>query len=154
MPDLLTHTLVGLGVHKVKRINNLLIFLIGNISPDIVGRVPLILFPNLSIFFGAFHTFSAGIIIAFLFAHFFEESERKSIFLYFIAGIFFHLTLDLTQKNIFGYDYNIFSPFSYISFSTGFIWPDDTLYSIPVLLILLVILYKKQILRKISNFRK
>lgn len=137
MPDLLTHTLFVYPLrYKNKRFIS--IILLGTVLPDIIGRIPGILFPYRSFIDYlqiALHTPVALFISSLLFSYFFPEKIRKNIFIYLIIGVSIHLFLDLFQKSLtFGYLW--FFPISFTSFSIPLIWPNDTLYLIPVFFVI------------------
>ncbi|MFC2061952.1 metal-dependent hydrolase [Elusimicrobiota bacterium] len=160
MPDLMTHTCLGLILKKIKpdffqrtdRLGGiLLIFLLGNILPDVSGRVPIIIFPKGALFFSVYHTLAGALIIAYLISVFFERTIRKPVFFILFAGMTFHMVTDLIQKDIFGDGYKIFYPIN-ISIDFGFLWPEDTLFFLPFLLIAVGVLYREIVLEKVRNY--
>ncbi|MBN2406197.1 MAG: hypothetical protein JXJ19_00710 [Elusimicrobia bacterium] len=162
MPDLLVHTFSGLILNRLKtgpvKITEkagkpLFLFLMGNILPDVFSKAPRILFPGLGAFFDAYHTPAGSLALCFLVSLFFEETRRKAVFLCFFAGAVFHLALDLIQKDIFGGGYKIFFPLRH-EFNIGLVWPEDSIYSIPALFIIICIIYRKDIARVIRRGRE
>lgn len=147
MPDLLTHTLAVYPLrYKYKRFIS--IILLGTVLPDVIGRIPGILFPYRSFINWlqlSLHTPIALLIVSFLLSLFFPEKIRKNIFIYLIIGVSLHLFLDLFQKTL-TIGYLWFFPFSFLSFSIPLIWPNDTIYLIPVFLVidLLLLLFKQR----------
>lgn len=140
MPDLITHTLF---VYPAKRIfpKNLVFILIGSILPDLLGRT-LGVFPvDSSLIYWyqtVIHTPLALILVTYSLSFFFPQKTRKAIFIFLLIGIASHLFLDLFQKSI-GLAYPWLFPISFSSFQIPLIWPDDTIYLIPVLIIMNII---------------
>ncbi|MFC2092075.1 metal-dependent hydrolase [Elusimicrobiota bacterium] len=161
MPDLMTHTLVGLIFGKIKPsffITDLLkkrmfvIFLSGNMLPDLFSRVPQILFPSYTPFFGPPHTLLGAAVVSYAVSLLFKR-ERRKIFLYLLAGTVFHFLLDLTQKDLFGGGYMLFFPLE-VRVSFGFMWPEDSVYIMPFLLVITIVLYRLQIHRYFKGIKK
>ncbi len=76
-----------------------------------------------------------------MFTLLFKLSQRKHICLFVIAGAVFHQLLDLIQKDIFGTGYKMFFPLN-LDISIGFIWPEDSIYVLPVLAVIVIIIYR------------
>lgn len=153
MPDLMTHTFLGLILAKGKerRLKNqnryllfIFFFLIGNILPDMVSRVPMIIFPKLIPFFHPFHTLIGGLLFSYIFALLFEETIRRKVFGFAFAGSVFHQVTDLVQKSFFGSGYRLFFPLEF-EIKIGFIGPEDSVYMIPFLLLITLVLYWKNL---------
>jgi len=159
MPDLLTHTslayLVGRGVN-IKRY--LIIFLVGNVLPDVFTRIPWRVVPNCLQsktfwFCQPLHT-PVGITLGcLLITYFFKEAERKAIFYFLWLGAFFHLFLDLLQRNVVG-SYYWFFPFSWNSFQIGLFWAEESLLSIPFLLLAILVIEIRNLSDKKVSFAK
>lgn len=143
MPDLITHSLF---IYPAKKFfpAGILFLLIGSILPDLLGR-SLGVFISDSPIVGWYqiviHTPLALLLFIYSFSFFFPEKERKKVFLFLSLGTASHLFLDLFQKTI-GLGYLWFFPFSFKSFQIPLIWPDDTIYLIPILLLLNIIIFK------------
>lgn len=137
MPDLLTHSLF---VYPSKKLfpKKLVFILIGSILPDLLGRT-LGVFPvDSSLIYWyqtVIHTPFSLLLFTYSLSFFFPERERRTIFTFLLIGIASHLFLDLFQKSI-GLAYPWFFPFSFSSFQIPLIWPDDTIYLIPVFILI------------------
>ena len=159
MPDLITHVSLGLlsgklipGIVKRKYVyENMFFFLIGIILPDVFSRVPMIVFPKYTPFFDVLHTVIGTFFLSYFVAMLFKCYARKKIFIFLFAGAVFHQITDLVQKDIFNSGYKLFFPLD-VKINIGFIWAEDSLYAIPFLLIILLLLYRKQIFRKPFSF--
>lgn len=136
MPDLLTHVLSVYPLRfKIKK--HTPIILLGVILPDVFARIPGVLLPNQTIVYWAqssLHTPFSIIIICFFISLFFEEKLRKTAFKFLLAGSVFHLFLDLFQKTLTRGYFWLF-PFSFDSFSFSLIWPNDTIFLIPIFIV-------------------
>lgn len=150
MPDLLTHTLSAALVHKPfqKRtgVHFLLFFVAGNMLPDIVSRVPMILMPEWTPFFEPYHTILGSTLWILVFIQFFREKISGQMFLPLFSGTLLHFFLDSFQKNIFGVGYRLFYPLE-AEFGFGIIWPEDSVYFLPVLVLLVFLFYRKKFAR-------
>lgn len=140
MPDLLTHTLF---VYPLKyKLNSCTpIVLMGAILPDVFARIPGVLLPHRSFISwaqAALHSPFSILIICYFASLFFEEKVRKTAFKYLLLGAFSHLFLDLFQKTLTRGYFWLF-PFSFDSFSFSLIWPNDTVYLVPFLILLNII---------------
>ena len=137
MPDLVTHALF---VYPAKKLfpKQLVFILIGSILPDLLGRT-LGVFPvGSSLIYWyqiAIHTPLSLILITYSLSFFFPQKERKTIFIFILIGVFSHLFLDLFQKTfIIG---NLwFFPFSFASPQIQLIWPDESIFLIPVFILI------------------
>ena len=143
MPDLITHALF---VYPAKRIfpKNLIFILIGSILPDLVGRIPGVFISNSSIigwYQTIIHTPLALILITYSLSFFFPQKIRKTVFIFILLGIASHLFLDLFQKSI-GLAYPWFFPFSFSSFQIPLIWPDESIFLIPVFILINLLFLK------------
>lgn len=144
MPDLLTHSCCGYLIGRVSNFKRyLIIFLLGNILPDIFTRIPYRVVPNCIKgetwrFSQPLHTPIGIILSCLLISYFFEEIERKVIFKFLCLGGFLHLFIDLLQKNM-GDSYLVLFPFSYNNLHLGLFWAEEALLAIPVLLLLILV---------------
>lgn len=121
------------------------LLLLGVILPDVIARVLDILLPHQSIITwiqSALHTPVALISASLLLSFLFSQKIRKTVFLFLVSGVFLHLFLDFLQKTLKG-GYLWLFPFSFATFSIPLIWPNDSVFLIPLLLILNFIYYKK-----------
>jgi len=141
MPDLLTHTLF---VYPAKKWfpKNTIFILIGAILPDVLGRT-LGVFISDSTIIGWYqlviHTPLCLLLFTYSFSFFFPEKTRKTIFLFMLLGVVSHLFLDLFQKSI-TVGYLWFFPFSFASFNIPLFWPDESIFLIPVFILINTIL--------------
>ena len=138
MPDLLTHFLVAyllVQILSIKRYAS--IFYVGAILPDVLSR-PFMLADLWSYwFFEPLHTPLVLILSCSLLTCFFEEEIRKKVFAYLLTGVSLHLFMDVFQKHMtLGYPWLF--PFSWVDFEIGLLWPEQSLYYLPVLLTLIV----------------
>ncbi len=142
MPDLITHTLF---VYPLKyRYQKAVIFiLLGSILPDLVGRIPGIIFPDsnpVGWYQTAVHTPFVLLLLTYIISLLFPETQRKKVFMFILAGVASHLFLDLFQKNL-NFGYLWFFPFSFSSFQIPLIWPDETIFLIPVFIVFNLIIF-------------
>lgn len=142
MPDLITHTLF---VYPAKKIfpKKLVFILIGALLPDLLGRTLGVFISDLSIvgwYQAAIHTPLSLILITYSLSFFFPQKERRTVFTFLLVGIVSHLFLDLFQKSI-GMGYLWFFPFYFSSFQIPLFWPDESIFLIPVFVILNLILF-------------
>lgn len=151
MPGLITHTYLALILNKIKpfAVNNksmLIFFVIGNTLPDLFARVPYIAIQKYAVFFEHGHTLLGALVVAYFVSLFFISSIRKNVFCFLYGGAVFHQLTDLVQKNIHNTGYKLFFPLKH-EVNIGFLWPEDSIYAIPFLSILLIILYRRQIVK-------
>ena len=147
MPDLITHTLF---VYPLKyRFKKAILFIVlGTILPDILGRIAGVFIPGSPIvgwYQLSIHTPFSMILFIYAFSFLFLQKERKNVFIFLILGTFIHFFLDFFQKIISLGNLWLF-PFSFKSFQVGIIWPDDTIFLIPILILinlLILLLFKK-----------
>jgi hypothetical protein len=132
MPDLLTHLMIAEGCRRGARGGLLTVwFLVGTVLPDILTRPVNILFPALSWFCMPLHTPIGLFFVCLLISRCFPVVERRSVFGNLLGGTALHLFLDLFQKHI-GDGYYLLFPFSWWSFEVGLVWPEDSLYLLPL----------------------
>lgn len=150
MPDLLTHYLTAKIITGKSATRAISPFFLGTILPDVLSRIPSIVIINLfekydchlDWFLAIFHSPLVLILICLLIAYFFEENLRKGVFKLLILGTALHLVLDMLQKTFTSHSgYLWFFPFSFKSFNIPFFWPDQSLYFIPILLIVLIFIW-------------
>ena len=150
----MTHALIGMLPCRLNRVSTnshkVFFFLAGNLMPDLISRVPMILFPKQSIYFTSYHTLIGTLIMSYVLSFLFSTDYRKNIFKYLFSGAVFHLITDLIQKDIFNNGYDILFPLN-LKIKLGFIWPEDSLYALPFLLILVFILYHKSLIKLINK---
>lgn len=137
MPDLVTHSLF---VYPAKKMwpNRLIFILIGSILPDLLGRILGVFITNSPIigwYQTVVHTPLSLILVTYSLSFFFSQKERKTIFLFLLLGISSHLFLDLFQKT-YTIGYLWFFPLSFSSFQIPLIWADDTIFLIPIFILI------------------
>ncbi|RPI29641.1 MAG: hypothetical protein EHM61_00860 [Acidobacteria bacterium] len=129
MPDLVTHVIAGYGLQRGFRLTPW--FLIGAILPDILTRPFTIVWPGSFWWTMPLHT-PVGLTLfcaAIAFLH--RPGIRASVFLNLGAGAFLHVVLDLFQAHLAG-SYYLFFPFSWHSVEIDLIWPETSLYLLPL----------------------
>ena len=139
MPDLITHVSVAYFLRKPFRISaHTPLFFLGTILPDILTRPVYIIFPNLYRFVYPLHTPFTLILVCALISYFFEEKTRKVVFSSLFLGVLLHLLLDVFQKHLIGSNFWLF-PFSDIDVGFGLFWQDDSVYAVPLLLLMIIV---------------
>lgn len=138
MPDLITHSVLVYTLrNRSVKSEELVLLIIGAILPDLVTRPFMIIFPPAKYFFHAFHTPVALILIILLISYLFEECYRAKVMKLLSLGVASHLFLDLFQYSVGNRGYSWFFPFSYFDFRIGLFMPEDSLYILPLLMIIL-----------------
>jgi len=143
MPDLITHTLFVYPLKK-RFPKQIILLLSGAILPDVVGRIPGILIQNNSVvgnYQTSVHTPLVLILLVYSLSFFFPEKVRRDVFLFLSAGVFLHLFLDLFQRTN-TYAYFWLFPFSLSWFQIPLIWPDETIFMIPIFIVINILLFK------------
>lgn len=145
MPDLLTHILVP-SLFKKKFQKYFLIVLLGAILPDIISKIPRFFLENRFYqwqwFFQTFHTLVGLLLLCLLTTFFFEEKERQAVFKFLLIGVVSHVILDSFQQHfaLGTQGYHWFFPFTWQDFTIPLFWPETSLYFIPALLIIFVLI--------------
>jgi cell division protein FtsW (lipid II flippase) len=140
MPDLVTHVAAAYLLRKPLRISKYAAILFtGTILPDVLTRPFYILIPNLYWFVFPFHTPFLLTFVCWLISYLFEERVRRRIFMTLMAGVCLHLLLDLFQKNLIDANYWLF-PFSDMKLSVGLFWQEHSVYAIPFLLAIIIVI--------------
>ena len=132
MTGLLTHLIIAEGCRKGLRGYTLTSwFLVGTVLPDVLTRPFSIVLPSLFWFCMPLHT-PVGLFLACMsISQFFPAASRRSIFYNLLGGATLHLLLDIFQAHIAGSYYLLF-PFSWWSFEVDLIWPETSLYLLPI----------------------
>ena len=134
MPDLLTHLMVAQGCRKGASNAAVTVwFLVGTVLPDILTR-PFIIVTNSSTVFWfvmPLHTPIGLLLVCACISFFVRPQHQRRIFYNLIGGAVLHLFLDMLQKHM-GASYYLLFPFSWSSFEIGLVWPEDSLYLIPL----------------------
>ncbi len=144
MPDLMTHLLVPytLGRLTLKSRERLALLCAGAVLPDLLSRVPAIVLGKTQVawVFAAFHT-PAGVLVFCLGAVFsFPQEMRRFCLAWLLAGSGVHFFLDLLQKTVLAGNYYWLFPFSFRRFQVELFWPDQSVYAVPFLLVMAVII--------------
>ena len=150
MPDLFAHFASGYLLSypgKFRRYNAL--FVLGAILPDVLTRIPEIIFERLLglpvfHFFNALHTPVGVIFASYILSFVFLEEERKFAFTCFLSGSLIHIGLDLLQRQFYYAVYMPFFPFSMETFQWGFYHYNASLIFFLPLLILTFFLWLLQ----------
>jgi len=147
LPDLLTHFLSAyiLGRWTIPSRAMRSIFYFGAILPDLFSRAPVILlelilkrFPReIFSFFVNFHSPFVVFWFSVLISQFFQKDRRKIFFLL-SSGAIFHFILDFFQKHIEPVYFWLF-PFSWQKYEIGLFWSDSSIYAIPFLLGIIIV---------------
>ncbi|UCD84614.1 MAG: hypothetical protein JSU92_00040 [Deltaproteobacteria bacterium] len=139
MPDLVTHFSVAyILVRWTKVLKYSATFYLGTILPDILTRSFFIPFPKTYWVVSPFHTPIPLFFTCWLIAYLFEERLRKGILISLVTGAYLHLLIDFFQKYIVP-EHLLLFPFSWKTFGFGLFWPEESLYAIPLLLLLILI---------------
>jgi hypothetical protein len=131
MPDLLTHIIIAQGWRKGLGYSLTSWFLVGTVLPDILTRPFNIIFPSLFWFFMPLHTPVGLFLVCAFISRFFQPEKQNPVLYNLLGGSALHLLLDLFQKHI-GSGYHLLFPFSWSSFEIGLIWPETSLYLLPL----------------------
>lgn len=138
MPDLLTHFLVAYLLVQIIGIRRYAsIIYVGAILPDILSRSFMLADICSYWFFEPLHTPLVLILSCSLVSYFFEEEIRGEVFAYLLAGVSLHLFMDVFQKHM-ALGYPWLFPFSWTDCEIGLLWPELSIYFIPVLLSVIV----------------
>jgi hypothetical protein len=118
----------------------LAILWLGIVLPDVLTRPMYILLPRSYWFVTPLHT-PAGIVLSCLaVSGLFAASQRNRVFVWLLCGSGLHLLLDLTQKHHYG-GYALAFPVSWYRPGFGWIGADQTLWLLPLWLVLGGIVY-------------
>ncbi|MBN1594027.1 MAG: hypothetical protein JW941_12360, partial [Candidatus Coatesbacteria bacterium] len=109
------------------------LYFVGLILPDLLGRLPMVLYKKSYWFITPGHTPIGALIGAYLISFLFEENIRPIVFRNITIGAAFHLLLDLLQRHVTD-AYFWFFPLSWRSFEIPLFWPDRSIDIIPYLL--------------------
>jgi len=139
MPDLVTHLSIA---YLLKRWTTVLeysaVFYLGTILPDILTRSFYILFPNTYWVVLPLHAPIPLFFVCCLITYLFDEKLRKGVLMSLASGVFLHLVLDFFQKHI-EPEFLLLFPFSWKAFELGLFWAEDSLYTIPFWIFLILI---------------
>lgn len=140
MPDLATHLVTGYLVAETRQglsQEAKVLFLVGNLLPDLLTRPFCAFFPGLYWAFAPLHT-PVGLVLACGIASYaFEERLRGVAFRALTLGAALHLLLDALQKRVVDV-YGILFPLAWKDVYVGLFWPDESLYVLPVLVLVIL----------------
>lgn len=138
MPDLLSHLLSGHIAGTALRSNRrgwLAVLLLGVLLPDLLTRPIYILWPAAYWLVKPLHTPIGITLTCLALSAFFVRTQRNLALAMLFTGSGLHLLLDLLQKHLHG-GYALLFPFSWRSFEFGLFWPEETLWGLPLWLLL------------------
>jgi len=132
MPDLVTHVVAGYGLQRVAWPRLSPWFLAGAVLPDVLTRPFTILWPESYWWTMPLHT-PVGLLLVCAAIGFL--CGRRSVFLNLAGGTLLHSFLDLFQAHLAG-SYYLFFPFSWRSVEVDLMWPETSLYLLPLWVVL------------------
>jgi len=136
VPDLLTHLVTAYGAREIEARRRLSYwFLIGAVLPDILTRPTTIVLPWTFWITMPFHTPIGLLLICVVISLLVTRRVRSGVFFNVLLGAYLHVGLDVFQEHIAG-SYYLFFPFSWKSFEVDLMWPEDSLYLMPLWVIL------------------
>ena len=166
MPELVTHTLVTVFIRRSARAHYP-VLLLGAVLPDLIHRggsilldwvlKPRLLTPDdipASWYLTPFNSPFGIVAVAYGLALLCEASIRRDVFRWLCIGIGSHFFLDRLQRILPGHEaggYPWLFPFSWYSNTIGLFWPEDSLYAIPGLVIV-VFIWEWRIRRRESKW--
>jgi hypothetical protein len=152
MPELIGHIAAARIIRAIPPISNQMvdsdqrvdphrtaIYYLGTILPDLLTRPFHILYPPCRPYVTALHSPFCCILASVVVARAFAPHLRATACRLLIIGALVHQLLDLIQKQV-AMGYCIFFPFSTYSPTFALLWPDETLWLSPVLLLVALIL--------------
>lgn len=153
MPELVTHTLAATLIRQPAR-QHYPMLLLGAVLPDLINRggtlvlswilKPRILTPEdipASWYLTPFNAPIGVLAVAYLLALLCDVSIRRDVFRWLSIGVCSHFFLDALQRMLDDSDvgYPWLFPFSWYSKTIGLFWPEDSLYAIPGLVVIVVV---------------
>lgn len=147
MPDLVTHVVAGYGLQRGFSPRLSAWFLIGAVLPDILTRPFTIVWPGSFWWTMPLHTPVGLLLVGAAVAFLHRPGGRRSVFLNLAAGSFVHVFLDLFQTHLAG-SYYLFFPFSWRSVEVNVMWPETTLYLLPLWVVLSIWLVFRELRRQ------
>jgi hypothetical protein len=147
MPELLGHIAAARIARAVPPLSHLMkneaglvdghrtaLYYLGTILPDLLTRPFTILYPPSRAYVAPLHSPFCCVLASVVLARAFAPPLRARAFKLLAVGAIFHQLLDLIQKQI-GDGYCIFFPFSAHGPTAGLLWPDQTLWLSPALVL-------------------
>ena len=108
--------------------------LIGAVLPDLLARVPVILYEPLVWYVMPLHTPIVLLAVTYLIALGFPAAVRRRALGWLYFGVMLHLVADGLQRHI-GPSYWWFFPFNWWTYEVGLFWPESSFYALPLLLV-------------------
>ena len=145
MPDLATHLIAGCLVAETKRgicREARILFLVGNLLPDLLTRPFYAVLPAFYWLFAPLHTPVGLILICGIASYAFEKRLRGVAFRALALGSGLHLILDALQKRVVD-AYGMLFPAAWKDVYVGVFWPDESLYVLPALVAILVLVSRR-----------
>jgi hypothetical protein len=142
VPDLLTHATAGYLISRgLLKDHRIAYFVLGSVIPDVMTRIPGILFQRfiglpVAHFFDAYHTPAAFFISAYLICFMFPERERLTAFSCISSGALLHFVFDLLQEQFYLPIYMPYFPFNFDTIQWPLFHIHASLFIAPVLLLL------------------
>ena len=155
MADLVTHVCVAYLCKVVARGAHVPVFIAGTVLPDLVCRVPAIVFSGASqrglavpwelmVGWEPLHLPVGMLVLSWTLSLLFREQERRSIFWNLLGGMGLHLLIDLLQDH-YGVGYLLFFPAPLPSFELGWIGSEDSVVmALPLLAITMLIWWRRR----------
>lgn len=144
MPDLMFHFASGYFPARITKKKILPgCFILGNILPDIVSRLPEIVlgrFLKLPVeyFFSALHSPSLLFIVSYLASFFWTQDNRKVAFFYIFFGTQLHFLLDVFQDQFHDGIYMPYFPLNLQTIEIGNLPTTYSLLAFPILFPLII----------------
>ncbi|MGN7614386.1 metal-dependent hydrolase [Magnetococcales bacterium HHB-1] len=142
MPDLFAHLTSGLvATYPEKARRWRAPFVIGTLLPDIMTRVPHIVFVRfldwkIQYFLDVLHSPVAFLLASFSLSFLFVGEKRETVFMALFLGTLLHQVLDLMQEPFHDGGYPIFFPLSYQEIHWDWFYYQDSVYLFPFFLLL------------------
>ncbi len=134
MPDWMSHLLIGLILAEILSVRKKSLVALGSLLPDFLSKFYLLSFylgiPEW-LSFSSFHTPVMAFLVIVLLAGLFHYSQLKAIGLM-TLGAMSHILADTTLKHFNSGQY-LFFPFSFKLYALNWLWPDESIFVLPVL---------------------
>ncbi len=142
--DLITHAAVAWLLARPLKLGGARpLFVTGALLPDLLSRVPGILFTGLAVMvpgvpevlrlgWDPLHMPVGMVLSSLLLAQFFATGLRRPAFTALLAGQLLHLAADLLQSHL-GVGYLLFFPVSHHHFEVGLVGSEDSVWVAPLL---------------------
>ena len=142
MADLVTHAAAAALVKAATRGPHAAAFVAGSLLPDVLSRLPAMVFTALDGMVGVpavlvygwnpLHMPAGMVLVAWLLAMAFGEEVRRGVFWNLLGGMALHLGLDLLQSHL-GVGYMLLFPVSHQTHELGWIGSEATVpFALPM----------------------